>query len=219
MKKLLLVSALALTCASVAVPRANAQVTAQFVFTPTSNTTNVAPGSTITFSINLNVSGLTGGDPTAAGLQDLYGVSFYLQQNGPGPYIFAITGRNTSGSPFYDLPQWTDAEVTTSPFNRLDPINDRDLGGLAASPMGDGNYFVANISLSVGSGSSGGVFTIQSTPSNSTQPSVITDSHGDTMPVQAGSFTVSVIPEPSTYALLLVGALGAGVAYRRRVRG
>src|SRR5918998_541889 len=103
MKKLLLVAALALTCAGMAAPRANAQ-SAMFQFTPLNFDPAVAqaPGSTIQFSINLIVT--VGGN-----VADIQGLTFFLQQIGGSTFPFSITGRDNErgagtgdDSPFLD---------------------------------------------------------------------------------------------------------------------
>ena len=75
MKKLLLVAALALTCAGLASPRANAQ-NAFFTFAPVGSL-SVTQGGTFQFTINLTVSGLSGGAPTQPGAQHLQGLTYF----------------------------------------------------------------------------------------------------------------------------------------------
>ena len=206
MKKLLLVAALALTCVSIAAPRANAQ-SAQFTFTPTTFS-DVTAGSQITFRIDLIF--------TAGGnFSGVEGLTYFLQQNNPANgYPFTIVGRDTTGSQFSDLLQSNAQVFANGP--QLNPSNDRDLGALTETgPLGDGTYFIANITLQVANNALAGNYTIQSTTTGG-QTSVINNSNGDTFPIQPGSLTVAV-PEPSTYALLAVGAIAAGVGvYRRR---
>ena len=210
MKKLLLVAALALTSASIAAPRANAQ-TAEFQFTPTTFS-DVTAGSQITFRIDLI---FTAGGSFSGGVE---GLTYFLQQNNPANgFPFTIVGRDTTGSQFSDLLQ-SNAAVTssTNSDNRLDPSNNRDLGALTETgPLGSGTYFIANITLQVANNALAGNYTIQSTTTGG-QASIINNSNGDTFPIQPGSLTVAV-PEPSTYALLAVGAIVAGLGvYRRR---
>src|SRR3712207_2072158 len=126
MKKLLLVAALALTCAGIATPSVNAQ-TASFTFNPVSGLT-VMPGGTFQFTININVSGLAGGDATQPGAQNINGLTYFLQQVGGATFPFSITGRDITGSPFTDLIS-TQAQVFASPGNNVDANgNERDLG-------------------------------------------------------------------------------------------
>lgn len=224
MKKLLLVAALALTCAGIAAPRANAQ-SAQFVFTPLNfNPNMVAPGQSIQFSINIVVT--VGGN-----VQDIQGLTIFLQQIGGSTFPFSITGRQndttaptpggTGGapqdSPFLDEISTNSQLLSTTGGNNIIDANgnERDIGALADAPLGSGNYFVANITLSVAANAAPGAYTIQSVTSGG-RTGVFNDSEGDTFPVQPGSLTI-MIPEPSTYALLALGAVGMGVVvYRRR---
>ena len=131
-------------------------------------------------------------------------------------FPYSISGRDIGASPFTDLIS-TQAQVFASPGNNVDANgNERDLGGLADNPMGDGTYFVATITLSIAGNAAPGSYTFQTVTSGGRQ-GVFNDSEGDTSPIQPGSITVTVVPEPSTYALLAVGAICAGtVVYRRR---
>lgn len=214
MKKLLLVAALALTCAGLVTPRANAQ-TSQFTFTPVSGL-NVTQGGTFQFTINLTVSGLLSGPATDPGVQNVNGLTYFLRQSTASPFVSSITGRDITGSPFTDLIS-TQNQVFASPGNLVDSDgNERDLGALSDNPMGNDTYFVARITLTIAGNAPLGNYTIVSVTTGG-RAAVINDSNGDTAPIMPGSITFTVVPEPSTYALLAVGAIGAGiVVYRRR---
>ena len=105
-------------------------------------------------------------------------------------------------------PQWNAAE---------------DLGGLAVYPLPSGSYFIAHITMSLGAGAPLGSYTIGNTtsltPMVGGRISVINDSNGNTAPIAASNFTIEVVPEPSTFALLATTAIGlcAVMLYRRRV--
>lgn len=217
MKKLLLVSALALGSAFLAAPRASAQ-SAQFTFSP--GTFSAAPGSTITFSINLSV-------VTGSALTDVFGLTYFLQQNGAAPFVFSITGRNIGASPFSDV-NFTNAQVTSTgdtntpagADNALNAVNDRDLGGtVQSSGLASGTYFVADITLTLGASAPvGSSFTVQSATTGG-EAAVVNDSNGNTFDIQPGSLTVTVVPEPSSVALLGLASVGLAVAaYRRRAK-
>jgi len=208
MKKLLLLSALVLTSAFIAAPRASAQ-SAQFTFTPMSFT--AAPGSDITFRIDLTFA--PGGN-----IEDLNGLTFFLQQtNGTTPF-FTITGRDNTGSLFTDL-QTSNFQLLPDALDKTNPSfsNQKDLGALLeVAPLGSGTFFVTNITLSIAANATPGTFTISSVTTGG-KTAVINDSQGDTFPIQPGSISVTIIPEPSTYALLAMTGMGlAVVAYRRR---
>ncbi|MDQ6654804.1 MAG: PEP-CTERM sorting domain-containing protein [Verrucomicrobiota bacterium] len=217
MKKLLLVTALALTSAFVAAPNSSAQ-SASFAFTPLTPLTGLAPGATIQFNIQMTV-------VTGANLNDVAGLTYFLVQtsptNAPSPAL-KITGRDRTGSFFTD-PITADSffnntgdflNATTNPLNS----NSRDLGALDTfgdPPGTSGSYFIAKITMNVGT--TPGTYTVQSTVTGGKR-SIVNDNTGfQTFPISPGSITFTVVPEPSTYALIAVGGLAlAVVAYRRR---
>lgn len=206
MKKLILFLAAAMTYGLSSVQTSSAQ-SAQFVFTPVSGVDNAAPGSSITFSINLVFTG--GGSFT-----DIQGLTYYLQQNGAAPFVFTLTGRDLGASPFDDPTTPNPAAIGNGPA--LNASNDTDLGATAANPLGDSTYFVANITLSISGTAAAQSYTIQSTDSGN-QFSRIFNSNGDDLAIQAGSLTVTVVPEPSSIALLAFASAGfAIIAYGRR---
>ena len=213
----ILVLTVALACGYAGSPRANAQ-SASFSFFPVSNL-SVTQGGSFQFDILLTVTGLTGGAATQPGAQNIQGLTYFLLQTSPGaPFPFSITGRDITGSPFSDLIS-TQAQVFASPGNHIDANgNERDLGGLADNPLGDGTYFVARLTLSVAANIPAGQYTIQ-TATSGDRPGVFTDSNGDTFPIQPGSITI-VIPEPSPLALIGVtaGALLFAGRYRKLLR-
>jgi hypothetical protein len=217
MKKLLLVTALALTSAFVTAPRSSGQ-TAQFTFTPIGSL-SAAPGQTIQFSINLNF--VTGGN-----MPDVAGLTYFLQQTTGSTAFFTITARDITGSQFSDSIT-SAAQVAPQAMTDTNPSfsNPRDLGALYSPPappapqgLPSGMYFIANITLQIAANATPGSYTIQSTTTGGKR-SIVNDSSGfGTFPISPGSIMVTVIPEPSTYALIAFGGIALGVvAYRRRV--
>ena len=205
--------ALAASCAGSLTPRANAQ-SAAFTFAPVSGTAAV-PGGTFQFTINLTVSGLTGGSATQPGAQNIQGLTYFLQQNGGTTFPFSISGRDIGASPFTDLIS-TQAQVFASPGNLIDANgNERDLGALADNPMGNGTYFIATITLSIGNNFAFESYTIQ-TVTTGGRTAVFNDSEGDTAPIQPGSLTFTVIPEPSPLALVGMSLSALAVLSRFR---
>lgn len=194
---------LALSCA-IATPRASAQ-TAQFVFAPIGSTAG-APGATLQFSINLVF--------TAGGLiDDLFGLTYYLQQNTPAgaPFAFTLSTRDVTGSLFNTL-----ITPTLTANQPLNPRNAQDLGAIDTTPQPNGTYFIANITLKIAAGTPNGLYVVGSSTTGPTA-SVVADSNGDTFAISPGTIQFNVVPEPSTYALLAGGSVAFVVyAVRRR---
>jgi hypothetical protein len=191
MKKLLMAAVAALVCT---VTGANAQ-TATFSYNDGNGTPDAGtyiPGDSFTFSITLAFT--SGGAVT-----NLDGVSYWFQQASPGggPFIASITLRDPSTSPF--------SELQTSPLTypqNLNPSNPNDLGGAvpsANSPLGNGSYLVANITIQIsGAAPNTGTFVLSQTISGG-KTSVISDSAGHTFAIPEADYTITMIPEPSTW--------------------
>jgi hypothetical protein len=219
MKKLILVAAVAAAFVITGAPRASAQ---SAFFTFTGVPTSVTPGSS--FTIGLNVTFQSGGN-----INNLAGFSYWMWQSAgtTSPFPFALTARNVAGSLFTDLQSGAMFPQPMTPINRnMDgTTNQTDLGALfnsnGGSPQPSGTYFVANLTFSVAANAVNGAYTIanttQATPNVGGRFSVITDNDGDTFGIAASPFNITVVPEPSTFALLGIGLVSAGAAaYRRR---
>ena len=117
MKKLLIVAAIALSCAVTVVPRASAQ-TASFTYTDVPLVPlNIGDSFTIGISINFT----SGGN-----LQNINGLSYWMAQlSGPSGSAFLLTARNIGASPFNEL-QTTDFNLGLPHI--LSPINQRPSG-------------------------------------------------------------------------------------------
>ena len=222
MKKFLITAAIVLSCGLTVAPRASAQsASLQFTGVPASVQIGVP------FTVGINIlfsSGLT--------FTNMNGLSFWLVQNGSGGLL--MTDRQIGASIFNDL--------QTSNFNLfggamgggipeiLDPINrqgfappgnqiNTDMGALSGPPQLTGVYFLANVTfMATAPGNFSIANTTAATPGIGGRISVITDSNGNTLPISLSSTPlITVVPEPSSIALLCVGLMAAGaVAYRRR---
>jgi hypothetical protein len=220
MKKLLLIAAVVLACA-VATPRLSAQ-SAMFTYTGVP-TGAVNPGSSFTIGMNLVF--------TSGGIiQNVQGFSLWMAQLSPASgFPFSITNLDDTGSLFVHMgPPFLEFPHVLDPINRrLSPppppnqVN-TDLGALALAPLPTGTYFLANLTFAVAANALPGNYTIgnttSSTPTVGGRISVINDSNGDTFNVAASNFNVNVVPEPSSFALMVVGAVGAGLAVHARRR-
>lgn len=214
MKKLLILSAIAFAYIVSAVPQVSAQTAS---FTYTNVPVNVAAGSS--FTIGINVVFTSGG--TVANLR---GLSYWMFQSNPASgFPFTITNRDVTGSSFNIL----QSPGLTYP-QKLDPINrnsdgsttNTDLGAVASSNFANGTYLVANLTFAVAANATLGSYTISNTtattPNVGSRVSNVFDSNGNAKAITSSPFTFTVIPEPSTLALLGLGAVTAGGAFYRR---
>jgi hypothetical protein len=93
-------------------------------------------------------------------------------------------------------------------------IDQSDLGA-GGNPTPPGTYHVTRITFSLAAGAPNGSYTMLTTI-HIPRPSVVSDDQFNDNPIPQASFTITVVPEPSTFALLAL--TGAGVAlltYRR----
>lgn len=176
---------------------------AQYALAFTGGPASVAPGESFTFTLTL-----TSGGETSVGL------SYFLQVlDGGGNGLFRITGRDFAGSTFSD--PTADNSIALQPADALlDPRNDSNLGAIVAdpnAPNGAGSFFVANFTLQTLAGLAPGVYTI------STADAFATDAAFGDNAIPDATYSVTVVPEPSTVAFALLGTLGfCGLRWRKQ---
>ncbi len=164
------------------------------------------PGDSFTFAINLAYT--PGGNVT-----NLAGLSYWLQQESPvgSPFNFSITARNVTGSSFTFL-QSPGAVFPQA----MSPSNSSDLGGgtETGTGVGAGNYFIADVTVSISpSAPTSGTYILSQTLTGG-KVSVITDMVGHTFNIPEADYTITMVPEPATWvggALTVATLLIAGV--------
>ncbi len=162
---------------------------------------------TFSFDVSLTFSGYTS-----------TGLSFWLETATGFAGNLSITGV-TYGTAFPDptqtLPDPAPFDVSSGASAGF-MTEARDLGSTEnAGPVAAGTYFVAHITFSI-TGAAPGTYTLRSTIT-SPHTSEVTDSGFQDNSLGATSYTITIVPEPSTAALIALTLAGVGViAHRRR---
>jgi PEP-CTERM motif len=142
-----------------------------------------------------------------------YGLSYWLEIPTAQSSFFHITHED-----FFVFNQGN----TTFPNEFDAPLGDGfnathyDLGAgnqpLVAVPHG--TYLISHISFSI-TGAAPGVYTFFTTTGNP-RASIVEDTDFNDNPIPQASFSITIVPEPSTFALLVLVGAGLGLlAYRR----
>ena len=127
------------------------------------------------------------------------GITYFLEMLDPaGSGQFMISEWNNDGSPF--IRQFP--PVVGFPDGVLDPVNDSDLGAGTNNPLPPGSYFVATLTLVPTSGAyTPGVYHIH------LDRGIIADSDFNDHAITSNTFTITVVPEPATVGLAVLGGV------------
>jgi hypothetical protein len=151
-----------------------------------------------------------------------FGLSYWLEvPNALAPFL-SITGvtYSTFPDPNQTSPNPAPFSLTsgaTAGFMR----EGRDLGATVNDPtmkmVPPGTYAITNLQFTLAAGAPVGMFSLRNTTVSPTISEVTDTDFNDNNLIPAGSITLNIVPEPSTLALVGVGAVLSGVvAYRRR---
>ena len=178
------------------------------------NSGSYAPGQTISFDIFVTYSGYNS-----------TGNSFWFEINNALAPNLTVTGF-TYGTAFVDP---TQPNPTTVPFNTTTGANagnmteTRDFGATIndfGNVPGPGTYLLGHITLTIGAGAGPGSFILASTTASPHQSEVSSfdgTNFGDNN-LPAAQYLITIVPEPTTLALIGLTAVGgAFIAHRRRV--
>jgi hypothetical protein len=206
MKKTLLITTI--ICGTMVAGTAFSQGTQSLLFTPSGTIFN--QNDTFTVDATLTYSGY-----------QAYGLSYWLETAGGTQSFFHITAEDflTFNDP--TQPGWPN-DFSFPMMNGIDAgmfATSNDLGA-TTQPLvlvPPGTYLISHISLSI-TGAAPGVYTFYTTTTGP-RPSIVADNNFNDRPIPRASFTITIVPEPSTFALLaLTGAAElALLTYRRRI--
>ena len=151
------------------------------------------------------------------------GLSFWFEaQNGIASFlhITSISWGTTfpdSTTPPANIIGQGFASPTGASAGFLSEVPDLGSTGNPTTPAAPGTYMEAHITLSI-AGASMGTFILQSTTVSPHASEVSDDAFNDHNIVPAAQYMITIVPEPTTLALIGMTAVGgAFIAHRRRV--
>jgi hypothetical protein len=203
MKKTLLITTI--ICGTMVAGTAFSQFSQSLSFTPSGTVFNT--NDTFTLDTTLTYAGYSA-----------YGLSYWLETAGGTQSFFHITAETYLTFTDATQPGWPN-EFNYPMMHGVDTgyfATSNDLGGATNPPVlvPPGTYQVSHISFSI-TGAAPGVYTFYSTTTGP-RPSVVATEWFSEADLPRASFTITVVPEPSTFALLaLAGAELALLAHRR----
>lgn len=209
MKKFLLTLALAAALPQIMFAQAGTSG-ATFVITPSSQ--SVAAGGT--FNVDFSLTGTPPPDTIA-------GYDLYLVTAAANSGFFSITSSDATGSPFNALgPDPSDFPDTLNAAAQAGFVrNNANLGYVGDSQNPPFNIFLQTITISLSPSVAPGTYTFfTSTTANAGGFFSDVFDSGPVFEVPQGQFSVTVVPEPSTWSLFGLGAVGLVglMALRRR---